>query len=149
MESSRGEDMREVRGPGTPVGGAVSYNKSFITDRLPIPVITSGSQLRMMVVFVLVGANVGISIASNLYRSLSVHLALKWTSTVIGVFALIQSVLLAAEMLRLRRVRADLAAERERILTEAKAELDELFPNQPVKVAGIMLHLQETILKIY
>jgi hypothetical protein len=116
-------------------------------QRLPIVVSSRASTLRLMLIFTLTGANAGIAIASNLYRSWPVHRALVWTSTAEIIMFALQITLLVIEGLRLRRIGRELQDERQRILADAKTQLDEMFPDQPVKVAGIMLHLQEKIFK--
>jgi hypothetical protein len=51
------------------------------------------------------------------------------------------------EGIRLRRIQGKLEDQRIGLMEETKNELDRIFPDQPVAVAGIMLRLQETIFK--
>jgi hypothetical protein len=144
MESSGEQDMPEMRGERVSmIPGPVSYNTEFKTERKEITVVTTKSQLRLFAIWILTGLNMGITIASNLYRSLPIHRAVVWTLVASVGFGAVQIVLLAIEGFRLRRISKAIAEQRHQILADAKKELDELFPNQPVKVAGIMLHLQE------
>jgi hypothetical protein len=103
------------------------------------------SQLRFNMLFLLVGTNVGISVASNLYRTLPTHRAMVFTTTAVGIFGIIQVALLVIEGLRLRRMKRELEQERDELLASMKTELDKLFPGDPVRVAGLVLHFRELL----
>jgi hypothetical protein len=103
------------------------------------------SQLRYNALLFLVGINVGISVASNLYRSLPMHRAMVLTTIAVGILGAMQIVLLLIEGLRLRRVKRELEQERDELLTNMKTELDKIFPGDPVRVAGLVLHFRETL----
>jgi hypothetical protein len=97
--------------------------------------------VRRFIVFALTGVSMGVTLAGTLYRRWPQHAPTLITGIAAAAFA-IQIILLTFDWLHSRTLRRYLEEERQRILTASRAELIERYPNDPVKVAGMMMQLQ-------
>jgi hypothetical protein len=125
MESSGERSLLEVSGQG----------------------IRSTNPARGFAVYWLSGCLVGLAMTNALLTRLRPATGHYVISATIFVIVCTQAYLLALEWRDFRKFKQEIERQRVDLLRFTKEELTRLFPDNPVYVARIMLHLQEGIFK--